>query len=68
MNYSGIHRYGAAFNHSLCGYGIRFAQMKGKSTWQRAEAPHNIAHPDFRDELVREADRMKIWLRANKIA
>ncbi len=44
------------------------AQLKGKSTWQRAEALINIAHPDFRDELVREADRMKIWLRSNKIA
>ena len=44
------------------------AQLKGKSTWQRAEALIHIAHPDFRDELVREADRMKIWLRSNKIA
>lgn len=44
------------------------AQLKGKSTWQRAEALINIAHPDFRDELVREADRMKIWLRSNKTA
>ncbi|MDD4549342.1 MAG: acetyl-CoA hydrolase/transferase C-terminal domain-containing protein, partial [Syntrophomonadaceae bacterium] len=30
-------------------YGI--ANMKGKSTWERAEALIAIAHPDFRDEL-----------------
>ena len=44
------------------------AQLKGKSTWQRAEALINIAHPDFRDELIREAEAMKIWLRANRTA
>jgi butyryl-CoA:acetate CoA-transferase len=42
-------------------YGI--VQLKGKSTWERAEALIGIAHPDFRDELVREAERMKIWIR-----
>ena len=42
-------------------YGI--ASMKGKSTWERAEALINIAHPDFRDELVKEAESMKIWRR-----
>jgi acyl-CoA hydrolase len=42
------------------------AQLKGKSTWQRAEALIGIAHPDFREELIREADAMKIWLRSNK--
>ncbi len=42
--------------------------LKGKTTWQRAEGLINIAHPDFRDDLVREAERMKIWLRSNKRA
>jgi butyryl-CoA:acetate CoA-transferase len=42
-------------------YGI--VQLKGKSTWERAEALIGIAHPDFRDELVREAERMKIWIK-----
>jgi acyl-CoA hydrolase len=46
-------------------YGI--AMLKGKSTWQRAEALINIAHPDLRDELIKEADRMNIWVRSNKI-
>jgi butyryl-CoA:acetate CoA-transferase len=46
-------------------YGI--AGMKGKSTWERAESLIGIAHPDFRDELVREAGEMKIWRRSNRI-
>ncbi len=45
-------------------YGI--AMMKGKSTWQRAEALVNIAHPDFREDLIKEALKMKIWTRSNK--
>ncbi len=42
------------------------ANLKGLSTWQRAEAIINIAHPDFRDELIRQADDMKIWRASNK--
>ena len=34
-------------------YGI--AQLKMKPTWQRAEALIEIAHPDFRDELIKKA-------------
>lgn len=41
--------------------------VKGKSTWERAEAIINIAHPKFRDELVAEAEKMHIWRRSNKI-
>lgn len=37
-------------------------QLKGKSTWERAEALISIAHPDFQDELIRQAEEMKIWL------
>lgn len=40
--------------------------IKGMATWQRAEAVISIAHPDFRDELIREAEKMKIWKQSNK--
>lgn len=43
------------------------ADMKGKSTWERAEALINIAHPRFRDELIKEAEKMKIWRKSNRI-
>ena len=40
--------------------------LKGASTWERAEKIISIAHPDFREELIREAEHMKIWRRSNK--
>ncbi|HZK43406.1 MAG TPA: acetyl-CoA hydrolase/transferase C-terminal domain-containing protein [Syntrophomonadaceae bacterium] len=45
-------------------YGI--IDLKGKSTWQRAELLISIAHPNFRDELVKEAQKLGIWRRTNK--
>lgn len=45
-------------------YGI--FNCKGKSTWERAEGIINLAHPDFRDGLIRDAEEMNIWRKSNK--
>ena len=45
-------------------YGI--VNLKGLATWQRAEAIIGIAHPDFREELIRQAEAMGIWRKSNK--
>jgi butyryl-CoA:acetate CoA-transferase len=42
--------------------------LKGLSAWERAEAIISIAHPDFRDELIAEAEKMHIWRKSNKIS
>ncbi len=41
--------------------------LKGKPTWERAAGLINIAHPDFRDPLIKEAEKLKIWRRTNRI-
>lgn len=40
--------------------------LKGLSAWERSEAIISIAHPNFREELIKEAEKMKIWRRSNK--
>lgn len=42
------------------------ANLKGMSNWQRAEALINIAHPDFRNDLIAKAEKMRIWRKSNK--
>ena len=45
-------------------YGI--AALPGKTTWQRAEELIGIAHPDFREDLIKAAEQQKIWRQSNK--
>ena len=40
--------------------------LKGLSSWERAEALISIAHPDFRDELIQAAQKQRIWHPSNK--
>jgi butyryl-CoA:acetate CoA-transferase len=41
--------------------------LKGRNTWQRAEALIGIAHSETRDELIKAAEAQGIWKRSNKI-
>lgn len=45
-------------------YGV--INLEGRSTWERAEGLISIAHPDFRDMLIREAEQRKIWRKSNR--
>lgn len=46
-------------------YGM--VNLKGLPSWQKCEAIISVAHPDFRDELIKQAESMNIWRRSNKI-
>ena len=51
--------------HYLCTeYGC--VNLKGLTSWEKAEALISVAHPDFRDELISEAEKLHIWRRSNK--
>lgn len=56
----------AQANYLVTEYGM--VNLKGKSTWEVAEAVISIAHPDFRDDLIKAAEERGIWRRRNKIA
>ncbi len=55
-----------ATNFIVTEYGA--ANLKGKSTWERAELLINIAHPDFREDLIKAAERNGIWKNTSKCA
>ena len=40
--------------------------LKGLSTWERAEAIISIADPQFREQLIQDAEKMGIWRRSSK--
>ena len=45
-------------------YGV--INLAGRSTWERAEMLVSIAHPDFRENLIKAAQKQKIWRQSNK--
>ena len=50
--------------HVVTEYGC--VNLVGRTTWERSEMLISIAHPDFREDLIREAELMKIWRPSNK--
>ena len=56
----------SATHHIVTEYGI--ANLKGKSTWERSELLISIAHPDFREDLIKSAEKMGIWKNSSKIS
>lgn len=45
-------------------YGM--VNLKGRSTWERAEGLISIAHPECQDELVEACKEANIWRKTNK--
>ena len=45
-------------------YGL--ANLAGRTTWERAEMLISLAHPDFREQLIADAERQKIWRKSNR--
>ncbi|HCA29886.1 MAG TPA: butyryl-CoA:acetate CoA-transferase [Ruminococcaceae bacterium] len=46
-------------------YGM--VNLKGASSWDRAEKLISIAHPKFREQLIQSAEEQGIWRQSNKI-
>ncbi len=51
-------------NYLVTEFGM--VNLKGMTTWERAEKIISVADPDFRDELIADAEKIHIWRRSNK--
>ncbi len=52
--------------HYVCTeYGL--VNLRGRNLWERSERLISIAHPEFRDELIRQAEAMGVWRNRNRI-
>lgn len=45
-------------------YGI--VNLRGRNGWERSDLLISIAHPEFRQQLIQEAEAMKIWRNRNR--
>ena len=51
--------------HYLCTeYGC--VNLKGLTSWEKAEALISVAHPDFREQLIADAEKMGLWRKSSK--
>jgi acyl-CoA hydrolase len=55
----------SAVNYVCTEYGI--VNLKGQNSWGKAEMLISIAHPDFREDLIKEAEKMGLWHKSNKL-
>lgn len=51
-------------NYVVTEYGAR--NLKGLTTWAKVEALSEIAHPDFVDDILKAAEKARIWRASNK--
>lgn len=45
-------------------YGL--VNLAGRSNWERAELMIGIAHPEHREDLIKSAEKLGLWVKSNK--
>lgn len=52
--------------HHICTeFGM--VNLRGRNLWERAELLVSVAHPDFRDGLIQQAEAMGVWRKRNRV-